>query len=147
MIQLLSSARRAIKHAERLGATEAEAFVSQAVRSRLTFHEKIESAKTSQITGIGVRAIVGKKIGFSSSSSIEAQDLQNVVKMAVAIAKASQPDPDWHSLPKKEGKARVEGTFDKRTAEIRTETLVQKSAEIIDSIHERDSRLAPPEDP
>lgn len=143
MIQLLSSARRAIKHAERLGATEAEAFVSQAVRSRLTFHEKIESAKTSQITGIGVRAIVGKKIGFSSSSSIEAQDLQNVVKMAVAIAKASQPDPDWHSLPKKGGKARVEGTFDKRTAEIRTETLVQKSAEIIDSIHERDSRLAP----
>jgi len=143
MAQLLSSAKRAVRLAEKLGATEAEAYVSHTVQNWLTFHEKIESAKTSQITGIGVRAAVDKRIGFSSSSSVEPKDLENTVKMAVSIAKASQPDPEWHSLPKNTGKASAEGIFDKKTAEIETDTLVEKSIEIVDLVRKRDNRLIP----
>jgi PmbA protein len=141
MAQLLSSAQRAVKLAEKMGATEAEAFVSQSVQNWLTFHEKIESARTSQITGIGVRTAIGKRMGFSSSSSVEVCEVKDVVKMALAIAKASEPDPDWHSLSKKDGRARAKGVFDKMTAEIGTDTLAQKSIEIIDSVHKKDSRL------
>jgi PmbA protein len=141
MVQLLSSAQKAVKLAEKMGATEAEAFVSQAVQNWLTFHEKIESARTSQITGIGVRAVIGKKVGFSSCSSVGTRELEDAVKTALAIAKASEPDPDWHSLAKRTGKASTEGVFDKMTAEIGTDTLVRKSMEVIDSVHERDSRL------
>jgi len=140
---LLSLAQRAVKLAEKMGATETEAFVSQAVQNWLTFHGKIEYAKTSQITGVGVRAFVGKKMGFTSSSSVEIKDIENVAKMAVAIAKASPPDPDWHSLPRKAGKGKAGGTFDKKIVEIETDTLVRKSGEIIDSIHEKDKRLSP----
>jgi len=143
MAALASLAQRAVKHAEKTGATEAEGFVSLAVQNWLTFHEKIEYAKTSQITGVGVRAFVGKKMGFASSSSVEIKDIENVSKTAVAIAKASQPDPEWHSLLTKRGKAKASGTFDKKTAETKTDTLVKKAMEIIDSIHEQDRRLSP----
>jgi len=143
MPQLLSLGERAVKLAEKFDASEAEAYLSQTVQNRLTFHEKIESGKTSQLTGIGVRAVVGKRSGFSSSSSVESRDLANVARMAVAIAKASQVDPDWCSLPRRAGKAKVDGIFDKRTAEIETDTLVRKAVEIIDFVRSRDSRLTP----
>jgi PmbA protein len=132
-----------VRLAEKLGASEAEAYVSFSVQNWLMFHDEIESAKASQITGIGVRAIVGKRTGFSSTSSVEPKDLENTVKAAVAIAKASRPDPDWHSLPRKIGVVRAEDMFDKRTAEIETDTLVRKSIEIIDLVKGRDSRLNP----
>jgi len=143
MAQLLPLGEKAVKLAAKLGATEAEAYLSQTVQSMLTFHKKIESGKTSQLTGIGVRAIVDKRIGFASSSSTESRDVENATRMAVAIAKASRANPDWHSLPKRTGRAKVEGTFDKRTAEIESDTLVRKAAEIIDFIQSLDSRLAP----
>ncbi len=143
MAQLLPLGERAVKLAVKLGATEAEAYLSQTVQNLLTFHEKIESGRTSQLAGIGVRAIVDKRIGFASSSSVESGDVENVARMAVAVAKVSQADPDWRSLPKRADRARVEGTFDKRTAEMETDTLVRKSVEIIDFVRSRDSRLAP----
>jgi PmbA protein len=143
MAQLLSSAKRAVRLAEKWGATEAEAYVSHTVQNSLTFHEKIETAKTSQIMGIGLRAAVDKRIGFSSTSSIEPKDLEKTVKMAVAIAKASQPDLEWHSLPSSTGKASAERIFDKKTAEIETDTLAAKSIEIADLVQNRDNRLSP----
>jgi len=142
MAQLLSLGERAVKLTVKLGATEAEAYLSQTVQNLLTFHEKIESGRTSQLTGIGVRAIVDKRIGFASSSSADSRDIEKVARMAVAIAKASRADPDWHSLPKRTGRAKVERTFDKRTAETGTDALVRKSVEIIDFVRNRDSRLA-----
>jgi len=142
MAQLLSLGERAVKFAVKLGATEAEAYVSQTVQNLLTFHEKIESGKASQLTGIGVRAILDKRIGFASSSLAGSENVENTARIAVGIAKASQADPDWHSLPKKTGRTRVAGTFDRRTAEIETDTLVRKAVEVIDSVRDHDSRLA-----
>jgi len=143
MDQLLSLGERAVKLAVKLGATEAEAYLSQTAHNSLTFHEKIESGKASKLTGIGVRAIVDRKIGFASSSSAEPRVIENTARTAVSIAKASQADPDWPSLPKRTGRAKVVGTFDKRTAETETDTLVRKAVEIIDFVRNRDSRLAP----
>lgn len=143
MPQLSPLGERAVKLAKRLGATEAEAYLSQTVQKWLTFHDKIETGKTSQLTGMGVRAIVDKRSGFSSTTSLEPRSLENAAKMAVAIAKASQPDPDWQSLPRRTGKAKVEGTFDKRTAEIEPGTLVRKATETIDLVRNYDSCVTP----
>jgi len=143
MVQLLSLGERAVKLALKWGATEAEAYLSRTVQNYLSFHEKIESGKASQLTGIGVRAIVDKRIGFASSSSAESRSIENAAKTAVSIAKASQADPNWPSFPKRTGRAKVVGTFDKRTSEIETDTLVRKAVEIIDFVLDRDSRLAP----
>jgi len=142
MATLVSLAQRAVRFAEKMGATEAEGFVSLAVQNWLTFHEKIEYAKTSQSTGVGVRAFVGKKMGFASSSSVEIKDIESVGKTAVTIAKASQPDSEWHSLLTKRGKAKTSGTFDKKTAEIETDTLLKKAMEVIARVREQDRRLS-----
>ncbi len=143
MAELLSLGEKAVKLALKLGATEAEAFLSQTVQNLLTFHEKIESGKTSRLTGIGVRAIIDKRIGFASSSSKKTSDIESVARMAVAIAKASPRDSDWHSLPREGGRAKVDGTFDKKIAEMEPDALARRATEIIDLIRSRDRRLAP----
>lgn len=143
MAQLLSLGEKAVKVALRSGATEAEAYLSQTVQNLVTFHEKIESGKTSELTGIGVRTVVDKSIGFASASTVELKDIEDAVRRAVAIAKASQKDPDWASLPRRTGKAKASGTFDKRTAEIEAHDLARKAIEIIDSVQSCDRRLAP----
>ncbi len=136
-------AGKAVTLAERLGADEAEAYVTDSIEKTVNFHEKIENGRASHLVGIGVRVVLGRRKGFFSISSIVSKDVENVVKNAIAIARASRPDPNWRNFPRKTGKRSVTGVYDKRTAESDMSDLMKKAIEIIDEIKGKDSRLNP----
>ncbi len=92
LITIEIAAEKAVALAEKLGAGEAEAYVTSTTERAVEFHDTIEVGRTSHATGIGVRLIIGKRIGFSSSSSIERKGLESTVRAALSIAKASDPD-------------------------------------------------------
>lgn len=136
------AAQRAVALAEKLGAHEAEAYVTRATERMVDFHDKIEIGRASTLVGIGVTVITGKKRGFFSNSSLEGEEVESTVRTALSIAKASEPDPDWKSFPTKTGRRTVSAVFDKRTAELEGDHLVKEAASIVDFVKSKDKRLS-----
>ncbi|MFH0848002.1 MAG: TldD/PmbA family protein [archaeon] len=137
-----TAAQKAVALAEKLGAREAEAYVTSATERMVDFHDEIEICRTSRLAGIGVTVVVGKKKGFFSYSSIERREVESTVKTALSIAKASEPDPDWKSFPTRTGKRPVTAVFDKKTAELEEDHLVRGAASVIDFVKSKDKRLS-----
>lgn len=132
---MLSVAEKAVKFGEGLSASEVEAYAMSAEGRRVIVTNQIETLYAACIGGLGVRIIIGKKNGFFATSSLKIKDIEKAVETAYSTAKLSEPDKDWYSLPTKSGKARVEETFDKKTAEIEPSTLVEEAVQMIDTVN------------
>ncbi len=65
--------------------------------------------------GLKVRAVVGKKIGVTSSNDLSQKALERVVESALTIAKLQPENPDFISLPGPAPIAEIEA-FDEATA-------------------------------
>jgi len=60
-----------------------------------SIHQNVAVANTS----IHVRAVLGKRIGVATSNRWEGDSLRQLVNRAVEIARVSEPNSDFHSLP------------------------------------------------
>lgn len=132
--QLLEIGRLAVQAALRAGATEAEAYVAAGRSAEMIFTEKVESFRFSASTGLGVRALVGKRLGIASTSLLSPEKAREVAERAVKIARASSEDKEWRSLPSGLKKSRVEGIFDRETAELEPDRLVDCVSQLADAI-------------
>ncbi|MCJ7767345.1 TldD/PmbA family protein, partial [Candidatus Bathyarchaeota archaeon] len=123
---MLNLAEKAVKAALKRGADEAEAFLNQSLTNSVTI-EIGQISKTSRIidSGIGIRAIVKKAIGFSYTNVLEDAAIEETVLRAVSFARASKPDKDWNSLPPKKALPSVKGTYDRRIEDLHSEDLVK----------------------
>lgn len=142
MLDLVGIGETAIRLAERLGVNEAEAFVSQIGRKELTFRDVVEAGCSTTLFGVGVRTVIGKRTGFSCVSSVERSDIESAVRASMSIAKASDPDPEWVSLPSKYGREHVESVLDRKIATLDPGLLVETSSSVIHAVRERDKRLS-----
>ncbi len=142
MTNLVAPCEYAVKQALKSGADEAEAFASKIVRTDLTFQDKIEAGRSNTLVGIGVRTILGKKGGFYSVSSLERKEIQNAVERSLEIAKGSQTDPEWVSLPSKIGRTTVAGTFDKRIASVTPSALVEIARKVVAELQDMGGKVS-----
>ncbi|RLG48004.1 MAG: hypothetical protein DRN92_02000, partial [Thermoproteota archaeon] len=145
MEELLEVGSKAVNYAEKLGADEAELFLSLENHTSLKFIGGIFASRGGAVKGIkgsliklaepwikkkgvplitsgiragvGVRAVVNKAMGFSSVSSLEESQVLAAVEEAVKIAKIRPPDPNWVSLPEPR-KPSGQGVFDKRILDL-----------------------------
>jgi len=140
--RLLSATSSAVKFGEGLGASEVEAYVTSIDSRRVVLRSRVETLYTSRTDGLGVRVIIGKRIGFFATSSLAVRDVKRSVETAYSIAKVSEPDMEWFSLPVESGKASVEETFDRETAEMEPSTLVDGAAQMIDAVNNGGERLS-----
>ncbi len=131
---LLSVAERAVRLGEALGASEVEAYGVLGEERSVSVAKLIETLYTVGTGGVGVRVLVGKRSGFFATSSLKSKDVERAVEAAYRMAKLSEPDKDWHVLPKKTGKASVEGVFDRETAETEPDALIGGVAEMLDAV-------------
>lgn len=125
----------------RKGFDEAEAFVTSLTRRDIIYRSTIEATKINTIAGLGVRGVLDKRIGYYSVSSLERADIERAVDQSLKIARASDVDTDWKSLPRKYGKAAVKGTFDKKIATLTPKDLVDQVQLIVDTVREVDPSL------
>jgi PmbA protein len=127
-------AELAVKKAISMGMTEAEAYESRTLTTRVEFDDKIRGFRTSESTGIGLRCALGKRVATYSTSILEENEVADAAEKAAKIAKVASEDPNWRHLNETFGKAQAEGYFDKTV-----ETLEQ--AEIVDAIQAAVSRI------
>jgi PmbA protein len=123
---------KVLKNALSLGASEAEVYTIENTSKQFIFNNFLKSSKTSFSSGIGVRVFYGRRMGMSSSTSLN--DALKCVEDAFRIAKASSEDPNWHSLPERFSRGFVDGVYDRETAYISYDTVTESIKDIIDAV-------------
>ena len=136
MTEILPSAESAVKLAMKKGFDEAEAFATNITRRDIIFRNTIEATRRSTSAGLSVRGIVGRRIGFYSISSLEHSDIETAVDESLRIARASNEDPAWRSLPRKYGKASVQKIRDKNIEHATAKDLVDEVRLAINTVRE-----------
>ena len=97
---ILALAERALAHAERAGATEAEALVT-AADARLTrfANSEIHQNVAETDAQLNLRFVVGRRVGVASSNRLDEEGLRRLAETAGAIARNSAELEDWGGLP------------------------------------------------
>jgi PmbA protein len=133
--KLLEIAENAVKLAEKLGASQAEAYVGQSRAFAIEAENSaIRNAEEKHDAGIGVRSVIDKKIGFAFVTTLSQDDIHETVTRSVKLAKASIPDPDFVSLPSCDNTyPTVKGLYDKKIAELPSEVIADVIIRTIDS--------------
>jgi len=88
---------------------------------------EVKKVKHIKSTGVGVRVVVSKKIGFSYTTALDEASVEKCVEQAVKQARVSEQDPDFPGLPapaaaskrKRSNRyTKPEKTFDARIVEL-----------------------------
>lgn len=83
-----------IERALRCGASQAEAYLERRNMTFLrVFRQRIESLRTVQSEGVGLRVIVGSSIGYAHACPLRSDLLQILPEQAVTAARVTEPDP------------------------------------------------------
>jgi PmbA protein len=115
---MLDLAERALAHAERAGATEAEALVA-ADDARLTrfANSEIHQNVAESDAEINLRFVVGRRVGVASSNRVDDEGLRRLAETAGAIARNSAELEDWGGLPEPTPISEIEASFAAATAD------------------------------
>jgi len=169
MEKLLEVGSKALNHAQKLGAEEAEIFLYMENHMSVQFIGGIFASRGGavkgikgslvriaepwikkkglpQITsgikaGVGVRSVINKAIGFSSVSSIEEKKVLEAAEEAVKIAKIRPPDPNWVSLPEAKKPTGQGGIFDKRISGLDVEKMLDLCVDCCITVGDFDRRI------
>jgi PmbA protein len=127
---LFESAHRLLDLAEKAGAEEAEVFGSVAKAIDVDLRkDQVEMASMSRDRGLGLRAVVGGAVGFSSTSDLS--KLEQVAESAVRAARARGSDDKWRHLPSPGKPGRPEVVYDPVIARMGPEECLDLAATLI----------------
>jgi PmbA protein len=92
--ELRDTAAQVVELARKAGAKEAEAFVERSREASTTVRAgEIEELSEASSKGIGLRVIVGGRLGFAATTDLTPGSLERLVQRALALAKEAAPDP------------------------------------------------------
>jgi len=138
----VASLAKSILHlGEKLGANEVEVYIDETMLRNIALVKGIETLSSSVVTGLGVRIVVDKRIGLSSTSLLTSGGYEQATRRAYSIAKVSPPNSDWVSLAKKTGSINVEGVFDPEIENLAPENMSQVALEMLEAVREKDPGL------
>ena len=99
----LSLATRAIESALEAGASDAEAFLSEAREREVRVHGgEVESLSAATQRGMGVRAWIGHRVGYAFGTDLREEGIAGLASRAAEAARASDED-EFAGPPKAEG--------------------------------------------
>src|SRR4051812_1417599 len=83
----------AIKQAETLGASDAEAYAATNSESEVFIENNdVKQAKSQSVSSIGIRVILDGSIGFYSVNDLAKNRISDGAAMAIKVARASPKD-------------------------------------------------------
>ena len=129
-----STNSKILRLAEKAGATQAEVFGTVVRTSGVYIDDDIAKMGMSQTeSGFGLKLIIGKKIGYTSST-LTLESVDDLVSRASSMAKVSSPDPKFKSLPSpKKVSGSPERFYDKNTAHLDSERLTEMAMLVVES--------------
>jgi len=88
-----------VKKAVQYGADEAEAVIDNAKEFSVSVRKgELETLQKSVYKGLGLRLFINKQLGFSYTSDLSPESLEDTVKKTIELAKITEPKP-WQGLP------------------------------------------------
>jgi len=112
---MLDIAERAIGLTKKSGADQVEAFVGENLVTTVRIAAgRVVEAKNVFDRGIGLRAGLGKKVGFACANSFS----QELSERAVSIARARPPNPDFNGFPEPTKPKKVRDIHDRALANL-----------------------------
>jgi predicted Zn-dependent protease len=128
----LRLAETAIAHAEREGATEAEALVmsDEAALTRFANSQIHQNVAESNVV-VNLRFVVGKRVGVASSGRTDDEGLRRLAANAGAIARVVEELEDWGGLPGPTNADDVEAGYSPATASASPESRAEGVRQVI----------------
>ncbi|MGC8998778.1 MAG: TldD/PmbA family protein [Candidatus Bathyarchaeia archaeon] len=142
-MNLLDFAELAVKTCQKLGADECEAFIqSQQTVEVVLERAEIQNERFKTQSGIGIRVIKDKKLGFAYTSKLSEESIEETCRAALSLAKVSAPNPEWVSLPSKEKLPKTpDGIFDPEIANINGDKMLNIVINAYDAAKGYDKRV------
>jgi len=133
-MELANIGDKIVSLAEKSGATQAEVYAIRVKTASTYIDDDIPKIGASLIeSGIGLKYIIGKQIGFTSST-LSQETPEDVVERAKSIARVSNEDLKFVSLPEpKKVSSSPEKYHDNETAAADSTILMEKAIEVVKS--------------
>lgn len=121
----------------RFGAEDGDYMVARGDDLIVDFADKVKAIRFTSGYRIYIRASVGKRVGFYTSSDLSREGVEEAAKTAVEIAKVSPEDPYWVGAPRGLGLTDVEGIYDSRLAELTPDEAIDMVMSAIEGVSSR----------
>ncbi|HKH85745.1 MAG TPA: TldD/PmbA family protein [Nitrososphaera sp.] len=141
---ILDLLQYAIKQAEALGASDAEAYGAINNESEVFIENNdVKQAKSQRTSSIGVRVVLDGSIGFYSTNDLAKSAIRDAAAMAIKVAHAS-PKDRHNVLPgrSKSKSKSLRGIYDRNADSFQTLDAARKAAEMLKSAKLYDKRVS-----
>ena len=140
-MELLEYGELAVRKAMALGADEAEACLTRGREITVKAEaNELKLATSHAKDGVGIRVFSDRALGFASVNILEEQKIEEAVRAAVGLSKAS-PRDEHNLLPEPQAIERVSGLYDRRADGLGLEEAILKIEEMLTSARGYDSRV------
>lgn len=110
--KLLEYGENAIEKGKRFGADDIEIYIQFSRKNRVDVDTGYVDTFGGRDYGVGVRAVIGQKVGFSSTTFRNTKEIVDTVRRATKIAKLKEEDPHFNHLPDPKQGGTKAGIFD-----------------------------------
>ncbi|NIQ06513.1 MAG: TldD/PmbA family protein [Candidatus Korarchaeota archaeon] len=122
---LIEIGETTIEQGKKFGAEEIEVYFEHTRTNRVNVYTGYVDTFGGEELGVGVRATIGKKVGFSSATVRSNQEIVEVIRRATKIAKLKEEDPHFHHLPDPTRGAGKKGIFDDQVSTLKLRELTK----------------------
>lgn len=134
--------RYAIREAEALGASDAEACAAASSECEVFIENNdVKQAKSQTTSSVGIRVLLGGSTGFYSVNSLTRSKIKDAVSMAIKIARVS-PKDKHNALPCKSKASLLQGIYDKKAASFDASDAARLAAEMLGIANSYDKRVS-----
>jgi PmbA protein len=141
---ILDLLRYAIKHAEALGASDAEAYGATNNESEIFIENNdIKQAKSQSTQSIGIRVVLDGSIGFYSTNDLTKSKIRDAAAIAIKVARASPKDR--HNVLPHRSKSKsksLRGVYDRNADSFQTSDAARMAADMLKSAKMYDTRVS-----
>lgn len=141
---ILDLLQYAVKQAETLGASDAEAYGATNNESEVFIENNdVKQAKSQRTSSIGIRVVLDGSIGFYSTNDLAKSRIRDAASTAIKVAHASPKDRHNVFPAKSRSKSKsLRGIYDRNADSFQTLDAARMAAEMLKSAKSYDSRVS-----
>lgn len=140
--ELQALCERLVEQAKAEGATDAEAFATYSRSATASLEQNdVKGAEVSELSAVGMRVLVGDKMGFAYVNRFDDDALAEALADALTVAKAAPGDPA-NVLPDPEPLGDIPGLWDDALVSTGPDEAVARAVEMLRAARGVDERVS-----
>ncbi|MBM7624623.1 TldD/PmbA family protein [Sporohalobacter salinus] len=134
--------KQIIAQGEELGVDDIELFHEESSENNIKIYEgEVESLKSANAKGIGIRVFIDDKMGFAYTSNFEEEEIEKTLKEAIANAEVASAD-EYRTLPEAVAEVEELDLYSEDLAAVKLEDKIQLVLDLEKAALEYDERIA-----